>query len=172
MPKNTQFNEVLQADVMWLRRGSQKYAVMSMVDSATRYTAAVLIRSEHTDNYIKALERAWIAHFGTPGSLLTDEGRGWLSTQMDEWTSAHNIKHVVSPGEAHERLALVERRHAVIRKSVEVYLDDMKVDGPAGIQEALCYIVPQLNSTPGVAGFSPAQWVLGYQPSLAGDSSL
>ena len=169
MPKNTQFNEVLQADVMWLRRGSQKYAVMSMVDSATRFTAAVLVNSEHTENYIKALERAWIAHYGAPGSLLTDEGRGWLSAQMDEWTSAHNINHIVAPGEAHERLALVERRHAVIRKSVEVYLDDMKVDGPAGIQEALCYIIPQLNSTPGVAGFSPAQWVLGHQPRLAGD---
>ena len=25
------------------------------------------------------------------------------------------------------------------------------------------------NSTPGVAGFSPSQWVLGYQPALAGD---
>lgn len=25
-------------------------------------------------------------------TLLTDEGRGWLSNQMDEWTSAHNVK--------------------------------------------------------------------------------
>ena len=64
---------------------------------------------------------------------------------MDEWTAAH---------EAHERLALVERRHAGIRKSVEVYLDDTSADGPSGIQEALSYIVPQMNSTPGVAGFS------------------
>ena len=119
MPKNTQFNEALQADVMWLRRGSQKYAVMSSVDSATRYTAAVLINSEHTDNYIKALERAWIAHYGAPGSLLTDEGRGWLSTQMGEWTSAHNIKHIVSPGEAHERLAPVEP--VLHRPSAEQY---------------------------------------------------
>ena len=64
---------------MWLRRGTIKYAIMSLVDSATRYTAAVLINSEHTDNYIKALERAWIAHFGLLATLLTDEGHGWLS---------------------------------------------------------------------------------------------
>ena len=159
LPTVLNFNDVLQADVMWLRRGTTKYAIMSFVDSAARYTAAVLINSEHTDNYVKALERAWIAHFGPPATLLTDEGRGWLSNQMDEWTAAH----------AHERLALVERRHAVIRKSVEVYLDDMAADGPSGIQEALSYIIPQMNSTPGVAGFSPSQWVLGYQPSLAGD---
>eukprot|EP00913_Durusdinium_trenchii_P011859 g11138.t1 len=162
MPTVLNFNDVLQADVMWLRRGTIKYAIMSLVDSATRYTAAVLINSEHTDNYIKALERAWIAHFGPPATLLTDEGRGWLSNQMDEWTAAHGIEHSVAPGEAHERLALVERRHAVIRKSVEVYLDDMSADGPSGIQEALSYIIPQMNSIPGVAGFSPSQWVLGY----------
>ena len=43
---------------------------MSLVDSATRYTAAVLINSEHTDNYIKELERAWIAHFGLLATLM------------------------------------------------------------------------------------------------------
>ena len=169
MPTTSQFNEVLQADVMWLRRGTVKYAIMSLVDSATRYTAASLIQSEHTDNYVKALERTWIAHYGPPSTLITDEGRGWLSSQMDEWTAAHQIKHVVAPGEAHERLAIVERRHAVIRKAVEVYLNDLQMDGPAAIQEALSYVIPQLNSMPGVAGFSPSQWVLGYQPSLAGD---
>ena len=162
MPTTSQFNEVLQADVMWLRRGTVKYAIMSPVDSA-------LIQSEHTENYVKALERTWIAHYGSPSTLLTDEGRGWLSSHMDDWTAAHQIKHVVAPGEAHERLAIVERRHAVIRKAVEVYLNDLQMDGPAAIQEALSYVIPQLNSMPGVAGFSPSQWVLGYQPSLAGD---
>ena len=63
----------------------------------------------------------------------------------------------------------MERGHAVIRKSVEIYLDDMSADGPSGIQEGLSYIIPQMNSTPGVACFSPSQRMLGYQPSLAGD---
>lgn len=35
MPTVLNFNEVLQADVMWLRRGTVKYAIMSLVDSAT-----------------------------------------------------------------------------------------------------------------------------------------
>ena len=75
---------------------------------------------------------------------------------MDEWTVVYGVEHSVAPGEAHERLALGERRHAVIRKSVEVYFDDMSADGSSGIQEALNYIIPQMNSIPGVAGFSPS----------------
>ena len=110
-----------------------------------------------------------VAHFGVPGQLLTDEGRPWLSGIMDEWTTAHGLQHKVAPGEAHERLAIVERRHALIRKAVEIYLDDVKVDHVEGIKEALTFVVPQLNATPMVAGFSPSQWVLGYQPSIAGD---
>ena len=103
---------------------------------ATRYTAACLLRSKCSEEYIKALERFWIAHFGVPGQLLTDEGRPWLSGIMDEWTTAHGLQHRVARGEAHERLAIVERRHALIRKAVEIYLDDVKVDHVEGIKEA------------------------------------
>ena len=114
------------------------------------------------------MERSWIAHFGAPQQLISDEGRPWLSQHFDEWTSSHGIEHVVAPGEAHERLAVVERRHAALRKAVEVYCDNLKVKGKSGIREALVHCVPQMNAAPTVAGFSPSQWVLGYQPQLGG----
>jgi len=79
------------------------------------------------------------------------------------------INHMVAPGEAHERLGLVERRHSVLRKAIEVYLHDLKLSGSSGIKESLRYVVPQLNNTTNVAGFSPAQWVLGYQPHVPGE---
>ena len=44
------------------------------------------------------------------------------------WTTSWGIDHQVAPGEAHERLALVERRHAVLRKAIEVYLNDRKLE--------------------------------------------
>ena len=169
MPTSDQFNDAVQADVLWIKCGSTKYAIMSMVDTATRYTAAYLLRSEASEEYIKSLERMWISHFGAPNKLITDSGRPWLGHTMDSWTAAHNIDHIVAPGEAHERLAIVERRHAMIRKAVEIYMSDLKIDHAAGIREGLTYIVPQLNATSSVAGFSPSQWVLGFQPQLGGD---
>ena len=128
-----------------------------MVDLATCYTAAVLLRSEQSEEHIRGLERCWVAHFGAPQLRLV----------IESWTNAHGIEQTVVAGEAHERLAIVERRHAILRKSVEVYMDDMQLTDASGIKEALTYCVPQINGTPSVAGFSPTQWVLG-QPQLAG----
>ena len=101
--------------------------------------------------------------------LHTDEGRGWLGEQFQNWTTDRMIEHLVAPGEAHERLGLVERRHSILRKAVEVYLHDLELSGPDGIKESLVYVVPQINNTANVAGFSPSQWVLGYQPHVPGD---
>ena len=43
---------------------------------------------------------------------------------------------------------------------------DLDLHGPDGIRTALTYILPQLNAQPTVSGFSPAQWLLGYQPTV------
>ena len=106
-----------------------------------------------------ALEKMWLRHFGPPKILVTDEGRSWLGASMETWTTSWGIDHQVAPGEAHERLALVERRHAVLRKAIEVYLSDRKLDNKKGVREAITHIIPQQNGTPSVAGFSPSQWV-------------
>ena len=133
-----------------------KYPILSNIDMATKYQTATLLRQEKTDDFITGFERSWIAHFGPPATLVTDEGRGWLSDQMGEWTDAHSIFHEIAPGEAHTRLNLVERRHAVLRKSLEVYMMDLDLHGPDGLRTALTYILPQLNAQPTVSGFSPS----------------
>ena len=163
------FNETIQADVMWIKLGEKKVPILSMVDVATKFQAASVIYGERTQDFLHALKRGWIRHFGCPQVLLTDEGRGWASDEMLSWTSSMSIKHVMAPGEAHTRLSLVERRHAVLRKAVEIYMTDLKLDTIDGIRQSLAYVLPQINSSPTVAGFSPAQWVLGFQPNFPGD---
>ena len=74
-----------------------------------------------------------------------------------------------TPGEAHTRLALAKRRHAVLRKAVEIYMADLGLTDRDGLRQALAYTIPQLNSSTTVAGYSPNQWLLGCQPQLAGE---
>ena len=158
-----------QADVMWIKVQDNKFPVMSIVDEGTRFQAASLITSEKSEHYIQILERNWVAHFGPPAKLITDEGRGWLSEEFEQWSNAKAIHHVVAAGESHTEIALVERRHAILRKAVEVYMADLELQGANGIREALVYVVPQMNASPTVAGYSPSQWVLGQQPHFPGD---
>ena len=169
LPSAKDFNQQVQADVLWVKDKETKYPILSMVDVGTRFQAACLLRGESSEYLISALEKSWIKHFGVPQQLHTDEGRGWLGEPFQLWTTEKMINHMVAPGEAHERLGLVERRHSVLRKAIEVYLHDLKLSGSSGIKESLRYVVPQLNNTTNVAGFSPAQWVLGYQPHVPGE---
>ena len=164
-----EFNTSIQADVLWLKLDSKKIPILSVVDSTTKFQAGAVIYGERSSDFIHALERGWIRHFGPPVTLVTDEGRGWASDEMLAWTSSHNIHHLIAPGEAHTRLSLVERRHAILRKALEIYMDDLGLDSIDGLRQALAYVLPQVNSTPNVAGFSPAQWVLGFQPKFPGD---
>ena len=102
---------------------------------------------------------------------MTDEGRGWCSDNFAEWCGNHSVEHLVAPGEAHNRLGVVERRHAVLRKAVEIYMTDLNLDDIDGLRQALTYVIPQANAQPTVAGFSPTQWVLGFQPNAPGQLS-
>ncbi len=160
------FNGNIQADVLWIKLQEKKIPILSVVDSTTKFQAGAVIYGERTSDFVHALERGWIRHFGPPTTLVTDEGRGWASDEMLAWTSSHNIHHLISPGEAHTRLSLVERRHAILRKAVEIYMDDLGLTSIDGLRQALAYVLPQVNSNPNVAGFSPAQWVLGFQPNF------
>ena len=163
------FNQNVQADVFWLKSGSNKIPILSMVDEGTRFQAASVVNGEKAEDFITALERCWLSHFGPMQQLITDEGRGWLHQDFEAWTENHSIHHVVAAGEAHQQIALVERRHAVLRKALEIYLADFGLTGSNAIRQALCYVVPQLNNTPSTSGFSPAQWVLGQSPEFPGE---
>ena len=101
---------------------------------------------------MKALERGWFRHFGIPKELITDEGRGWLHETMTNMLAEQNILHTVAPGEAHTRMGVVERRHQVLRKAVEIYMDDRGLQDLDGLRQALAYVLPQVNSAPTVAG--------------------
>ena len=52
-----------------------KSRILSNIDMATKYqTATLKLHQEKTDDFITGFERSWIAHFGPPAKLITDEG--------------------------------------------------------------------------------------------------
>ena len=173
VPKTTlrttfRFNERLLSDTVWLQVLDKTVPVITMMDAATRYVAARVVRRETSTEFLQAVERGWIRVFGPPRTLFVDSHRAWGSDEVMRYVTEHGIQLVISPGEAHERLAQLERRHQVLRRSVELYLEDNPPTGQESLVEALCFVIPQLNQSLSVGGFSPTQWVLGYQPNIPG----
>ncbi|CAE7928185.1 GIP [Symbiodinium necroappetens] len=166
----SRLNERLLADTMWVTLPCGKTVpVLSMMDAATRYLVARPLHTESSEQFLRALERGWIKLFGAPAALQVDAHPSWCSASVRDWATEHSIELMISPGEAHSRLAQVERRHQVLRRAIDVFLASAPGDGDLdALRQALDFVVPQLNRTVSVQGFSPTQWVLGYQPELPG----
>ena len=131
-----------------------------MSDAHTRLLAARFIKAETSEESIKQIEAAWISFFGPMKTLAVDEYRVVASDAMREWATDHGIQLVISPGQSHTRLAILERRHQVTRRAISLFLESNP--GVAAEKDALIialtYIVPQLNRIPNVHGYSPIQW--------------
>lgn len=69
---------------------------------------------------------------------------------MREWCTENGIQAVISPGLAHTRLAILERRPKVTRRSSSLPMWCRRKTGHHD------------------CGFSPIQWTLGYTPHVPG----
>jgi hypothetical protein len=109
MPKNSSFNERVQADTLWIKVPNMKHKqpVLMMSDAATRLLAARYIKAETTEENIKQIEAAWISFFGPMKTLQVDEHRAWSSDALREWATEQGIQLVISPGQSHTRLAFL-----------------------------------------------------------------
>ena len=173
MPKDAQSNHRVQADTLWVTIPGQRQQqpVLMISDCTTRLLAARhLLGGEKTEEFIKHLERAWIRNFGPMRVLQVDEHRAWSSDAMRAWCTENGIQLQISPGQSHTRLAILERRHQVTRRALNLFLDGNPnlAGSPDALITALNYVIPQINRTPNACGFSPIQWTLGYTPHIPG----
>ena len=116
----------------------------SPLDAATGYMAARPITSETSEQFLKAIERGWIRVFGVPHTLQVDAHPSWCSSAIKDWSSEQGVELQVSPGEAHQRLAQVERRQQVLRRAIDVFMTEAGLQDLEGLQQALDYVVPLL----------------------------
>ena len=137
-----------------------------MVDAASRFSAAWVLEKEDAECAIKAIQRAWIRPYGPPKIIQCDEQRAFCSGQFQQFCNQNNIEPWIAPGEAHWKLGVVERRHPVLRKAIELYLRDNNLPpGRNSAIQALDHIVPVMNTLSFTRGYTPAQWVLGQNPA-------
>ena len=193
--KTKEFNERIQVDSHWIRcedsivskkaaapgtpaakrqeRGevTGRQCVLTIVDHAARYCAVRILRAETAEEFTKGVERAWIKQFGLPKYLRIDEAKGWTSKHVREWASSRGIALEVQPAEQHSWLGVVERKHQVVRRALELYQDDLGQHDLSALKEAAIYVPHAINQTSMVRGFTPQQWVLGKTMTYAIDEA-
>lgn len=86
--------------------------------NATRYCAACVIKSKTSKTIIDAVMRYWIAIFGSPKKILTDNGGEFNNDEFRSMGENLNIEVLCSAAESPCSNGTCERLNAVLKFSV------------------------------------------------------
>lgn len=76
-----------------VKEHSGKAYVLTIIDLGTRWTEFVYLKSIDSKNVIEVLKETWIKRHGPPKTILTDNGRQFISDSFEEFCNKNNIIH-------------------------------------------------------------------------------
>ena len=151
------FNEVVAVDIKEING----YKVLHMIDHATRYSAAAILRSKEAEEVVSAVFRFWIAYFGAPKTWLSDNGREFNNSVLREVAQSLNSSAQNTAAYSPWSNGLNERHNGILGEMVLKTLEDAK----CSMSDAVCWAVSAKNALNNHNGFSSNQLVFGFNPN-------
>ena len=133
--------------------------MLHMVDHATRFSAESAVNSKKKEEVADVFIKHWIAIFGAPGTILSDNGGEFSNDLFHVLDEQFNINVKTTPGECPWPDAIVERHNAVLGKMVNKLLLDENNKYP--IDVIVAWAVSAKNASHTCYGYSPNQLVFG-----------
>ena len=160
LPIGKYFNDALCID---LKSRNVNSWILHMIDMHTRFTRSVLVDRKLSSGIIDKIMKDWVAIFGVPSRLLSDNGGEFTSNEIREVSSYLNVVKYTTAAEAPWQNGLCERVHQVtdmILLKLEATYPDSEVD------VLLAWANMARNSLQMYNGFSSHQLVFGVSPNL------
>ena len=166
LPLAKRFNELVGMD---LKKWGDSYFLV-MVDIATRYCTAHVIRNKLPSTIITAIFVTWITIFGAPRKFLTDNGGEFVNFEMRDLSECFCIQLLTTAAESPWSNGICERLNGTLADIVNKIIDETN----CGVQMALAWTVAARNALTNKAGMSPNQLVFGFNPAFPNiyDSNL
>ena len=158
LPLATQFNEMIAMDLKFY----EDVYFLVMVDLATRYCSACVIKDKRSSTIVKNVLIYWISRFGSMKRILVDNGREFDSEEFRNMGETFGITIMNTAAEAPFSNGVCERLNGVIGRSVA----KIRLDSNCSVEEALAWSISARNSLSNHSGFSPNQLVFGFNPCL------
>ena len=159
-PLATQFNETVALDLKIYENNTTYF--LHVIDHATRFSAAAVIKSKKSEVIVNNFFKIWIAIFGTPGKVLSDNGGEFVNSTFVDMCESLNINFITTAAESPWSNGLVERHNGIIGEVVKKILEEVD----CSIEVALCWAVNAKNSLQNIYGYSSYQLVFGKNPTL------
>ena len=153
-----EFNDVIAMDLKPLNNAH----ILHLIDLSTRYSNAVVVKSKHKDVIVKNILQHWIALFGAPNKILSDNGGEFNNQELQDMSENLNIEIMTMAAESPWSNGVCERHNAVIGDMVTKIVAETKC--PLDI--ALAWTVNAKNSLCNAYRYSPNQLVFGRNPNL------
>ena len=157
-PLSKEFNESVVIDIKYC----ENHLVLHLIDHATRFSSAAIIRSKHKDTIISKVFQIWILIFGPPKQILTDNGGEFTSDDFREMGEKVNTTIKTTAAESPWSNGINERHNAIRGNIAEKIHNETKCSMDIAIASA----VSSKNALANVHGYSPNQLVFGYNPNF------
>ena len=152
LPMSDSFNEKVAMDIKVI----EGKFVLHIIDTFTRYSCAAILKNKSAKEVIRVLFRHWIAIFGQPRCLFTDNGSEFVNEELMELAEKYDVNLQTTPVEAPFANGICERHNGVLGQMTKKLLKDR-----IPLDIAICWCVNAKNSLLNVYGFSPQQLVFG-----------
>lgn len=136
---------------------------LTMIDRSTRWVEAEPIAYIDAETVAKALFRTWIARFGVPEIITTDQGRQFESKLFRSMASMLGSKHIHTCAFHPQANGLIENWHRTLKGALKAYLSDRWTETlPSVLLGLRATFRPDLQTT-------SAELVFGQTIRLPGD---
>ena len=167
LPWSCKFNEVVALDLG--EYDGKKFLVM--VDMGTRYCQACWVRNKKPEEIIKAFIKHWVALFGCPRVVLSDNGGEFNNESFLRMTEMLGVKCKTTAAESPFSNGMCEKMVGLLKDAVR----KMESECEGGLEMLLYWAVSAKNCLHNQRGFSPNQLVFGRNPglpNLQGETSI
>ena len=148
----------------------QKYYVCHCTDAATRFQVAEVLPNKSTAAVIEFLSKRWVAMFGPPRVLVCDQGREFISWEMEEWASSMSIMLHHIAVQAPWQNGVAERSGGILKTILSAIVAAKSIVNRSEMEMALSEAIAAYNGdVDGESGCSPFQAAFGRQPRMIGD---
>ena len=135
--------------------------LFTMLDRSSRWLEAVPLRTMETEACVDALVAGWVARFGVPGRITSDQGRQFTSNVWHRLCVRLGTAHIRTTPYHPQSNGMVERAHRSLKESLKARL--ASVEWP----EHLPWVLLGLRTAPREdEGVSSAELVYGAPLTL------
>ena len=172
LPMAEKFNDVvamdlkkISADNTWglhLNESLENTWILHLIDVATRYTAACIIRTKQKEVVVSKIFQIWVAYFGCPTKFHSDNGGEFSNSVFTEMTEKLGVEISTTASEAPFSNGVVERHNKILYETFQKTIEEVKCDSDT----ALSWAVSSKNALSNNCGYCPNQLVFGYNVNL------